>query len=104
MQEDIMGYHLKSCAVFVSTVLWFSLGLSQAQEKQEIARPLQAEVRLGDGSLVRMTILQESLDVMTKYGKLTIPLHEIRRIDFGMHLPEGVGPQITEAIKQMGSE
>jgi hypothetical protein len=40
---------------------------------------------------------------MTKYGKLTVPIREIRRIDFGLHLPEGVGPQIEAAIKQMGS-
>jgi hypothetical protein len=50
-----------------------------------------------------MVILQESLEVMTKYGKLTVPIHDIRRIDFGLHLPEGVGPQIKAAIKQMGS-
>ncbi len=41
---------------------------------------------------------------MTKYGKLTIPIREIRRIDFGLHLPDGVGQQIDQSIKQLGSE
>jgi hypothetical protein len=51
-----------------------------------------------------MTILQETIDVQTKYGKLTIPVRDLRKIEFGLHLPEGVGPQITEAIKSMGSD
>jgi len=51
-----------------------------------------------------MTILQEELEIMTKYGKLTIPLREIRRIDFGLHLPEGVGQHIDQSIKLLGSE
>jgi hypothetical protein len=50
-----------------------------------------------------MLILQDSLDVMTKYGRLTVPIRDIRRIDFGLHLPDGVAPQIEAAIKQMGS-
>ena len=94
-----MGYVSK--AFLVCAILAIPFTFSQAQEQ---TKPMQAEVRFGDGSLVRMTILQESVDVMTKYGKLTVPLRDIRRIDFGLHLPEGVEPQITEAIKLMGSQ
>jgi hypothetical protein len=81
-----------------------SASLAQAQGKTEVPRPNLAEVRFGDGSLVRVTILQDDLEVMTKYGKLTIPLREIRRIDFGLHLPDGVGQQIDQSIKLLGSE
>jgi hypothetical protein len=63
-----------------------------------------AEVRFGDGSIVRMTLLQEQLEVMTKYGKLSIPVADIRRIEFGMHLPSGMNEQITNSIKLLGSE
>lgn len=63
-----------------------------------------AEVRFGDGSLVRMTLLQDSIEVMTRYGKLNIPIQEIRRIDFGLHLPEGVGDKIDNCIRLLGSE
>jgi hypothetical protein len=63
-----------------------------------------AEVRFADGSVVRMTMLQDQLEVMTRYGKLSIPVAEIRRIEFGMHMPGGLGDQITTAIKQLGSE
>jgi hypothetical protein len=82
----------------------FVLGLSVAHGTEKKEPPAaQAEVRLGDGSLVRMTILQENLEVMTKYGKLTVPFRDIRRIDFGLHLPDGAAPQIQAAISRMGS-
>jgi hypothetical protein len=97
-----MGY---PCQWALSAVILAgSLSLAQGQGKRDVPRPNLAEVRFGDGSLVRMTILQDDLDVMTKYGKLTIPLHEIRRIDFGLHLPEGVGQHIDHSIKLLGSE
>lgn len=83
-----------------------ALGLNAAHGfgKKDSSLTQQAEVRFGDGSLVRMAILQENLEVMTKYGKLTIPTGDIRRIEFGLHLPEGVGTQIQSAIRKMGSD
>jgi hypothetical protein len=79
-----------------------SLNPAHGSGKKEPS-PNQAEVRMGDGSLIRMTILQEHLDVVTKYGKLKVPIKDIRKIEFGLHLPEGVAPQIQAAIRQMGS-
>ena len=40
---------------------------------QESKNTPLAEVRLTDGSLLRMMSLQENLEVQTKFGKLTIP-------------------------------
>ena len=54
-------------------------------------RPNLAEVRFGDGSIVRMTLLQENLEVQTKYGKLNIPLSDVRRVEFGHDPDENVG-------------
>lgn len=62
-----------------------------------------AEVRFNDGSLVRMTILQSDVEVMTKYGKLTIPLRDIRRIDLGLHLPSGLDVKIDQSIRLLSS-
>jgi hypothetical protein len=82
--------------------LFLGVGLVQGQSKKNLPAN-QAEVRFGDGSLVRMTILQEHVEVQTKYGKLKVPVKDIRRIEFGLHLPEGVGTQIQNAIQLMGS-
>src|SRR5262245_26707230 len=78
--------------------------LAQETGKKESPRSPLAEVRLNDGSIVRMTLLQESIDVQTKFGKLTIPFQEVRRIEFGVHVPTGVHEQIDQAIRLLGSE
>lgn len=78
---------------------------SLAQNQQpSLSRPAHAEVRFCDGSIVRMTLLQESLDVTTKYGKLTIPLSEVRRVEFGLHVPPEVNQQIVHSIKRLASD
>jgi len=51
-----------------------------------------------------MTLLQENLEVQTKYGKLTIPLHEVRRVEFGLHIPADVNTQINNSIKRLASD
>ena len=77
---------------------------SLAQESNTSPRPNLAEVRFGDGSIVRMTLMQENLEVQTKYGKLAIPLNEIRRIEFGLHVPPEMNQQITQSIKRLASD
>ena len=72
-------------------------------EKKDATKPLEVEVRFGDGSNVRMLLLQESIDVETKYGKLSIPTKDIRGIDLGVHLPEGTAKKIEMAIKKLNS-
>lgn len=66
--------------------------------------PRLAEVRFADGSVVRMNVLQETIEVLTKYGKLTIPTDDIRRVDMGVHFPEGMEKQIESAILNLASE
>jgi hypothetical protein len=63
-----------------------------------------AEVRFADGSVVRMNVLQETVEVMTKYGKLTVPTDDIRRIDMGLHIPEGMELQIEKSIRNLASD
>jgi hypothetical protein len=70
----------------------------------EAVKPVEADIRFADGSQVRAILLPEQLEVMTRYGKLTIPVRDIRKIDFGLHMSEGVRQRIDEAIKQLGSD
>lgn len=76
-------------------------GVTQDLNNKEPAH--LAEVRFNDGSLVRMTILQNDVEVMTKYGKLNVPLQDIRRIDLGLHLPSGLDQQIDQSIRLLAS-
>ena len=77
---------------------------SLAQDQPVSSRPTVAEVRFNDGSIVRMTLLQSDLEVATKYGKLQIPLAEIRRVEFGLHVPPDVNQQINQSIKRLASD
>jgi hypothetical protein len=96
-----MKAHLR-WAPFVA-VIWTGLSAAQTQTGKEADKPSEAEVRFADGSVVRMTILQASLEVTTRYGKLTIPVQEIRRIDLGLHMPEAARQRIEAAVKLLGS-
>jgi hypothetical protein len=60
------------------------------------------EVRLADGSSVRMVLTQPHIEIVTKYGKLAVPAHEVRRVDFGFRYPEGAEAKITVLVNQLG--
>src|SRR5260370_1421061 len=60
------------------------------------------ELRFTDGSAVRMVMLEPAFDVTTRFGKLTVPWAEVRRIEFGLRYPDGVLNKIETAITQLG--
>ena len=63
-----------------------------------------AEIRFADGSVVRMSLLQETLEVQTKYGKLLVPTNDIRRVEMGLHMPDGMEQTIETSIRMLSSE
>jgi hypothetical protein len=88
----------------ISLALAASIGSRAQDQTTSSPRPNLAEVRFGDGSIVRMTLLQENLEVLTKYGKLLIPLSDVRRVEFGLHVPQDVHQQINQSIKRLASD
>jgi hypothetical protein len=66
--------------------------------------PNAVEVRLVDRSAVRMSFQHESLDVTTRYGKLTVPTHDIQVIHFGLRVPAETHDRIQALIAQLGDE
>lgn len=66
------------------------------------AEPPLIEARLADGSAVKLLLLTDSIDVSTKFGKLTIPVQDLRRIEFGLRYPDGVYQRIVEAVGRLG--
>lgn len=63
----------------------------------------EVDVRFMDGSTARVVILQESLDLETRYGKLMIPCNEIRKIELALRLENKIATRIDEAIHQLGN-
>src|SRR4051794_18919766 len=70
------------------------------QEKDEKSPPATrpdanvVEIRFADDSTVKMVLQHNSLEVATRYGKLTVPVAEMRRIEFGLRIPEETARRI----------
>jgi hypothetical protein len=94
------------CSTWVLLSILLAAGAEPPQDlaKTPAVKQAEAEVFFADGSVVRVVLLHDFIDVMTKYGKLTIPTRDIRKIDFGVHLSEGVRQRIEDGIKQLGSD
>jgi hypothetical protein len=56
-----------------------------------------------DGTSIRLVPLDKQLEVITKYGKLTVPTIDVRRIEFGLHVPEDTAKQLDELMKELES-
>jgi hypothetical protein len=65
--------------------------------------PGEVDIHFLNGSTVRMVIQSEKLDIATSYGKLAVPIKDVRAIEFGLHIPEGVEGKIEAAVKGLGS-
>lgn len=83
----------------------FCAGMALAQEEgtTKDAKNDEAEVQFANGSSVRLAILQDKVDIQTRYGKLSVPLAEIQRIEFGVHLPAEVAKQVDAGLAKLGS-
>jgi len=61
----------------------------------------EVDVHFLNTSTVRMTVRSERLEITTFYGKLAVPVSDIRLIEFGLHFPDGVEAKIEHAIKNL---
>jgi hypothetical protein len=67
------------------------------------AIPGEVEIHFLNGSTVRMVVQSEKLDIATPYGNLSVPVKQIRAIEFGLHFPEGTAAKIDQAVKNLSS-
>ncbi|HEX5273458.1 MAG TPA: hypothetical protein VFW33_23335, partial [Gemmataceae bacterium] len=88
-------------------------GATVGQEKETkdakeavAARPnaYPVEVRFADDSSVKAALQDKSIEVTTRYGKLTVPVEEIRSIDLGMRVPPETAKRIEAAVAKLGSQ
>ena len=61
------------------------------------------ELRTLDDTTMKVTLLDPSLALNTKYGKLIIPAAEVRRLEFGFRYPDGLEEKINKAVGELGS-
>jgi hypothetical protein len=68
------------------------------------AEDVECEARFLDGTTVRRAVLREGIELQTKYGKLTVPVADIRRIEFGHHVSPEAAKKIDAAVKDLGGD
>lgn len=85
-------------------LLLVGVALGTDPKKKPPPNPNDVEVRLADGSRVRMLILQPSLEIETKYGKLVAPTTDLRRIELGIRADPALTAKMDNAIKRLGND
>jgi hypothetical protein len=93
--------------------LWFVLCLAACQllpidhapadEQEETADSGQVEVKLRDGSSIKLVLKQETYSLQTPYGKLAIPAKDVRLIELAPRVAEDVAKEMKQAIENLGS-
>ena len=78
---------------------------ASAQDKKSPGRiPGDVEVQFANGSSVRMIVQTEAIEVRTPYGTLSVPVKDIKQIEFGVHFSEEIEKQIDENIRKLNAE
>jgi hypothetical protein len=96
-----------SCRRFICLIA-LTLLVSRLSAEDKTKPPLSTgdpplvEARMADGSAVKVSLLVESIDINTRYGKLSVPIREVRRIDFGLRYPEGLREKLEDAVSHLG--
>ncbi|MEX2216108.1 MAG: LCCL domain-containing protein [Phycisphaeraceae bacterium] len=63
-----------------------------------------AEAQLVDGSTLHLALLDESIELVTRYGKLHIPVADIQKLQFAARLSPEEAKAIPKLVAQLGSE
>jgi hypothetical protein len=92
------------CVLSPSLLLatWPALADNEPAKKPQTT--IEVVVRLHDGTTIRKAVIEDKLELVTKYGKLTVPVGDLRRIEFGLHLSEETAAQVARAIRNLGSD
>jgi hypothetical protein len=77
--------------------------LEEKKSAKPAKGPVPVEVRFTDNSNLKLTVRDETVEMSTRFGKLAIPLAEIRQVEFATRVPEDVTKRIHAAIADLGS-
>ena len=56
-----------------------------------------------DGSNVKVVVLEPAIGITTKYGKLVVPLAELKKVELGFRYPPGVESKLTAAVEKLAA-
>ncbi|VTS03075.1 Uncharacterized protein OS=Pirellula staleyi (strain ATCC 27377 / DSM 6068 / ICPB 4128) GN=Psta_2577 PE=4 SV=1 [Gemmata massiliana] len=61
------------------------------------------EIRMVDDTVMKVSLMEPALVIATRYGKLMVPVAEVRRLEFGFRYPDGTEVKIDKAIADLAS-
>lgn len=64
--------------------------------------PADVEVVGVDGSVLKLKVLDEKLELVTKYGTLQVPVADVRRVEFASRTPADIAARLTLLIGDLG--
>ena len=100
------GLSLRLAILFVGILGLAGLTASSiGDEPKKPARPAtEVEIHFANGSAVKMTLDDTPIEIQTPYGKLSVPARDLKKIEFGVHLPDGLDKLIDQAVAELGNE
>lgn len=75
---------------------------SVAPDPSPGSQPTEVEVRCIDDSTIKLKILDDRLELVTRYGLLQVPMCDVRRIEFASRTPADVADKVAAAIARLG--
>jgi hypothetical protein len=78
-------------------------GPEDGPPKGPAAEPGAVEVHFNDNSVLRLTLHEQKLELITPYGRLLIPAADIRRVEFATRITDDVAKRIEAAVANLGS-
>jgi hypothetical protein len=89
-------------ALFISLAAGAAVPAYEPESPRTTAgSPGIVEVRFTDNSTLKLTLKDAAVEVATPYGKLSIPIGEIQKIDFATRLTDDAAKRIEEAVANL---
>ena len=88
-------------ALLIAPIGWAG---PQPPHSPEPAKPranVDADVKFVDDSNMKLKLLDEKLELVTKYGVLQVAVTDVRRIDFASRVPADVAEKVMLAISKL---
>jgi len=95
-----------SRSLLTAGLVWAALlPAARADDPKKSPKPAEAyiDVKLTDGSVLRLALLEDRVEFDTPHGKLMIPVAEVKKLELGLRIAEDVEKEIKTAAADLGS-
>jgi hypothetical protein len=88
---------------FVGCAFLLTVAVRGGEPRPE-AVPIEVTAVFHDGTVIKRVSLPGSVELATRYGKLSVPIKDIRRVEFGFRLSAETARQVEEGVQSLGSK